>query len=62
MSEDLIDRLKEIYMNKHGKNYLKVLSSDIKYVMEKYNVSQPEAVKMIYENIKGYKNDWILFT
>ena len=62
MSADLIDRLKEIYMNKHGKDHHEILSSDIKYVMDKYNVSQPEAVKMIYENIQGYKNDWILFT
>ena len=58
----MIDRLKEIYMNKHGKDHHEILSSDIKYVMDKYNVSQPEAVKMIYENIQGYKNDWILFT
>lgn len=62
MSEDLIDKLKEIYMKKHGKDHLKILSSDIKYVVEKYNVSQPEAVKIIYENLQGYKNDWILFT
>ncbi|WP_273267103.1 hypothetical protein [Flexistipes sinusarabici] len=61
MEKDIIDLLKEIYMKKYGKDYHKILSSDIKFVREKYNVSQPEAAKMIYENLKGYKNDWILF-
>ena len=57
----LIDLLKEIYKQKHGEDYTEILSSDIKYVMKRYDISQPEAAKMIYENLQGYKNDWILF-
>lgn len=57
----LIDLLKEIYKQKHGEDYTEILSSDIKYVMKRYDVSQPEAAEMIYENLQGYKNDWILF-
>jgi len=41
MDIDLIDLLKEIYRQKHGEDYTEILSSDIKYVMKKYDVSQP---------------------
>lgn len=63
MGCDIVVEVMQRYLDKY-KNKTKAHAefvADVHYLMDKYHMSYKHAVLFLYNQIKKYKDDWVLF-